>query len=260
MLTPLLPWGPPNTPYNKDMAPEIRFSPAELTGRTRGHIVDLADPPASLHHAVVAPFLAMRQAAAAEGIDLLPVSSFRDFDRQLVIWNGKCRGERPLLDADGQPLDARRLDDDALVAAILVWSALPGASRHHWGTDFDVIDKAAMPDGYRPQLVQSEYAPGGVFERLEAWLAAHAAEHGFYRPYTTWRGGSQPEPWHLSYAPVASQALAQFSPEVLRAALDTADIDRRAAVERVLPALFERYVASVDAPPAAALTPATRLA
>jgi LAS superfamily LD-carboxypeptidase LdcB len=242
------------------MVPEIRFSPAELTGRTRGHIVDLADPPASLHHAVVEPFLALRRAAAADGIDLVPVSSFRDFGRQLAIWNGKCRGERPLLGVDGQPLDARRLDEDELVAAILVWSALPGASRHHWGTDFDAIDRAAMPEGYRPQLVQEEYSPGGVFGRLGAWLDGHAAQHGFYRPYTTWRGGAQPEPWHLSYAPVAGQALAQFSPAMLRAALAESELDARAAVEKVLPALFERYVASVDAPPAAALTPATRLA
>jgi LAS superfamily LD-carboxypeptidase LdcB len=245
------------------MTPEMRFSPAELTGQTRGHIVDLDEPPASLHYAVVEPFQAMRKAALAAGIDLVPASSFRDFNRQLAIWNGKCRGERPLLDAQGQLLDGRQLREDELVAAILVWSALPGASRHHWGTDFDAIDRAAMPEGYRPQLVPEEYAAGGVFERLGAWLQAHAAEHGFYRPYTSWRGGSQPEPWHLSYAPVASQALAQFSPAVLRGALEQAPIEARAAVERALPALFERYVASVDQPPPAALaaaTPATRLA
>lgn len=242
------------------MAAEIRFSPKELTGRTRDHIVDLADPPAALHHAVVEPFRALRAAAAVDGIDLVPVSSFRDFERQLAIWNGKCRGERPLLDAHGQPLDASALDEEARVAAILHWSALPGASRHHWGTDFDVIDRAAMPEGYRPQLVQAEYVRGGVFARLGAWLDAHAATHGFYRPYTTWRGGVQPEPWHLSYAPVADRAAAQFTPEVLREALADSPIEGRAAVERMLPALFERYVASVDAPPAAALTPATRLA
>ena len=33
--------------------------------------------------------------------------------------------------------------------AILLWSALPGASRHHWGTDFDVFDRAAVPPDYR---------------------------------------------------------------------------------------------------------------
>ncbi len=36
-------------------------------------------------------------------------------------------------------------------------------------------------------------------------------EFGFYRPYAVDRGGVHPEPWHLSYAPLAQQALAAFS-------------------------------------------------
>jgi len=242
------------------MAEAIQFSPEELTGRSRKHIVELTDPACSLHHLVVHPFQQLRAAAAAAGIDLLPVSSFRSFDRQLAIWNGKCRGERELRSADGSLLDARVLDDDVRVAAILVWSALPGASRHHWGTDMDVIDASAVPASYKPQLLAEEYASGGVFGVLDAWLSAHAAEFGFYRPYGTWRGGFQPEPWHLSYAPVALPALAALSEEVLRVALDKADIDSRAAVERVLPEVMKRYVRNVDAPPAGAVTSATRLA
>jgi LAS superfamily LD-carboxypeptidase LdcB len=242
------------------MEREIRFSQEELTGRSRGHIVDLADPPCSLHWAVIAPFEQLRAAARSDGIDLMPVSSFRDFGRQLAIWNGKHRGEREMRDAAGNLLDARGLDDAARVAAILVWSALPGASRHHWGTDFDVIDGNAMPAGYRPQLVPAEYAAGGVFARLGAWLDGRAADFGFYRPYTTWRGGVQPEPWHLSYAPVAQQAMRDFSVDALRAALaETPEMEARAAVEADLPALYNRYVANVDMP-AAAATSATRLA
>jgi LAS superfamily LD-carboxypeptidase LdcB len=238
------------------MAEVVRFSPRELTGRSREHIVDLTDPPCSLHHAVVQPFQRLRAAASAAGIDLVPVSSFRDFNRQLAILNGKQRGERELRAADGSLLEARALDDDARVAAILHWSALPGASRHHWGTDMDVIDANAVPAGYRPQFVTEEYASGGVFAPLDAWLARNAADHGFYRPYATWRGGVQPEPWHLSYAPVAGQALAAFSIDALRGALDAADIEARAAVERILPAIVERYVRNVDAPPAFAATSA----
>jgi LAS superfamily LD-carboxypeptidase LdcB len=184
------------------------------------------------------------------------VSSFRDFNRQLAIWNGKHRGERELRAADGSLLEPRALDDDARVAAILHWSALPGASRHHWGTDMDVIDANAVPAGYRPQFVTEEYAGGGVFAHLDAWLTQNAAAHGFYRPYATWRGGVQPEPWHLSYAPVAEQALAGFSIDALRGALDAADIEARAAVERILPAIIDRYVRNVDAPPASAATSA----
>jgi LAS superfamily LD-carboxypeptidase LdcB len=242
------------------MQREIRFSQEELTGRSRSHIVDLADPPCSLHWAVIAPFEKLRAAALRDGIGLMPVSSFRDFGRQLAIWNGKHRGDRELRDAAGNLLDARALDDAARVAAILVWSALPGASRHHWGTDFDVIDQLAMPEGYRPQLVPGEYAAGGVFERLGAWLDARAGEFGFYRPYTTWRGGVQPEPWHLSYAPVAQLAMRDFSEGVLRNALaETPEMEARAAVESNLPTIWARYVANVDSP-AAAVTSATRLA
>lgn len=232
------------------------FSQDELTGRARSHIVELREPPCSLHRAVVQPLLAMRAAAAAAGIDLVPFSSFRDFDRQLAIWNAKARGERELRGADGQLLDAGALDEEARVAAILCWSALPGASRHHWGTDFDVMDAAALPPGYRLQVVPEEYAPDGVFGRLDAWLTAHAGEFGFYRPYATWRGGVQPEPWHLSHAAVAAAALRQFSIDTLRAALATAGLEGHAAVERRLPEILARYVENVDPPAAAVLNAA----
>ena len=82
-----------------------------------------------------------------------------------VLWNRKWRGERPLLDAAGRPLDPATLDDAERMDAILCWSAIPGGSRHHWGTDVDVIDAAAMPDGYQVQLVAAEYAADGVFAR-----------------------------------------------------------------------------------------------
>ncbi len=102
----------------------------------------------------------------------------------------------------------------------------------------------------RPQLTTEEFAPGGVFARLDAWLAANAERFGFYRPYTSWRGGFQPEPWHLSHAVVAAAALQQFSVKVLGEALDEAQIEARAAVQRRLPQIVENYVMNVDAPPA----------
>ena len=82
------------------------FTLEQLTGRTRDHLTELADPRCSLHREVVGPYLAMRAAAAADGIDLAAFSSFRDFDRQLAIWNGKFRGERPMQDRAGRALDA----------------------------------------------------------------------------------------------------------------------------------------------------------
>ena len=70
-------------------------------------------------------------------------SSFRDFARQLQIWNGKFSGERPMFDAGGRPARRGALSPRERIDAILLWSALPGASRHHWGTDLDLIDRNA---------------------------------------------------------------------------------------------------------------------
>lgn len=233
-----------------------KFTLNQLTGRSREHLSELTDPACTLHKEVVSPFLTLRAAAAADGIDLVAVSSFRSFERQLAIWNGKFRGERPVQDRDGRPLDMMPLTPAERVEAILWWSALPGASRHHWGTDFDVIDAAGMSPGYKPQLVPSEYRAGGPFHRLTTWMDRHLHAFGFYRPYTTDRGGVSPEPWHLSYAPVAAVAAVELEVEGLRSVLGTAEIEGKPEVLAALARMFSNYVVNVDVPPeAAALSP-----
>ncbi|HEU4780318.1 MAG TPA: M15 family metallopeptidase [Steroidobacteraceae bacterium] len=235
------------------MAETPEFSLDQLTGRTRCHLSVLASPPCALHNDAMAPFLAMRAAAAADDIDLAAFSSFRDFDRQLAIWNGKFRGERPMQDRAGRPLDALSLSPAERVTAILWWSALPGASRHHWGTDFDVLDAHAMPAGYKLQVVPDEYGPSGPFHRLTTWLDAHMHAFGFFRPYTTDRGGVMPEPWHLSYAPVAKRAQQAFSADKLRTVLADAAIEGKEQVLAALDCNYSTYVVNVDAAPQAAL-------
>jgi LAS superfamily LD-carboxypeptidase LdcB len=202
-----------------------------------------------LHRAAVRPFLAMRKAAALAGFDLVPVSSFRDFGRQRAIWNAKFRGERVALDRAGKPMDITALGPGARVEAILLWSALPGASRHHWGSDVDVADGKPMAAGYVPKLEVGEYRGGGPFAALSAWLGANMRRFGFYRPYTRRRRGVQPEPWHLSYAPVARPALAKMSVRLLAEAIRGADVEGEAEILSRLPAIRERYLLDVDAPP-----------
>ncbi|HTU67126.1 MAG TPA: M15 family metallopeptidase [Steroidobacteraceae bacterium] len=238
-------------------APE--FTLDQLTGRSREHLAELENGPGSrcaLHKAVVAPYLAMRAAAAIDGIDLVAFSGFRDFDRQLGIWNGKYRGERPMQDRAGRAVDVSALTPAERVTAILWWSALPGASRHHWGTDFDVMDAAALPPGYKLQVIPAEYQPGGPFARLTAWLDTHMHAFGFFRPYTTDRGGVAPEPWHLSYAPVAARAQAALKLDGLRAVLSAAAIDGKEEVLAALARNFASYVVNVDeAPERASMSP-----
>jgi LAS superfamily LD-carboxypeptidase LdcB len=224
------------------------LNPLELTGRARTHVAEVPELGCALHRETIDAVMQLRAAARADGIDLEVASGFRGITRQIGIWNAKFRGQRTLLDRGGQVLERARLSEREAVDAILVWSALPGASRHHWGCDIDVLDKAAMAAGYRPQLTAAEFAPGGIFASLAAWLGAHAARHGFFRPYAVDRGGVMPEPWHLSHAPVAVPALSNLSLEVLTDTIAAASMDAREQVLARLPELYTRYVVSVEGP------------
>jgi LAS superfamily LD-carboxypeptidase LdcB len=220
----------------------------ELTGKARSHLAAVVDPECLLHSHVVAPFLNLRKAARADGIDLKPLSSFRDFGRQLTIWNGKFSGERPMLDAAGERLDAAALAPDQRIDAILLWSALPGASRHHWGTDLDLIDANADAESLKDKLTHAAFAPGGPFEHLDRWLDAHAARFGFFRPFQGARSGVQGEPWHCSFAPIAEKARRNLSANVLRASIESAPLLGKDAVLARLDELHARYVETIDLP------------
>ena len=220
----------------------------ELTGRVRTHIEQIEDPRVALHRDVVEPFLALRDAAAKDGLDVAPFSAFRDFQQQLEIWNRKFRGERPLYDRDGNLREHAGLSEPQLVEAILVWSAVPGASRHHWGSEIDVYDRAAIPEGYRVRLLPEEYVPGGVFERLALWMDENLGRFDFFRPYDRDRGGVYPEPWHISYAPVSSRALSALTPEVVAGALREEQVLGKELVLERMPEIWRTYVANVAAP------------
>ncbi len=232
------------------------LDPEQLTGRVRTHLVELAGGDGTLHRDAAGAFLALQQAAARDGFALTALSTFRDFDRQLRIWNEKFRGGRPLLDRESRPLDLSQMSDEAIVRAILRWSALPGASRHHWGTEIDVIDRCALPAGTSARLLPADFAPTGPFSRLDAWLEEHAGRFGFFRPYDCDRGGVQPEPWHLSYAPIAHAALPDLTPEVLAGALAGAAIEGAAVIGRELQAIHARYICAIAHPGELALAAA----
>lgn len=226
--------------------PPSMLTPQQLTGRTDTHIREAPELASWLHADAIEPVLALRASAAAEGFDLVIASSFRDFNRQLGIWNAKFRGARPMLDRNEHPVDVSTLDDRGKVDAILLWSALPGASRHHWGSDFDVFDRAAMPPDYRAQLTVAEYTGDGPFARLNDWLGLNLARYGFFRPYLTDRGGVHPEPWHLSYAPIAGPSLMRLTLDVLYEAIETSEILGRDHVLTRLPDIHAKYVMAVD--------------
>lgn len=221
------------------------FNELELTGRATTHVVQRDDIGAAIHHRTVEPFLALKAAAAADGIDIEIVSGFRDFAAQLRIWNMKFRGERPLYDRDGRLREHAHLDAAELIDGILCWSALPGASRHHWGTDIDVIDRAALPENYQYRLLPEEYAAGGVFSRLGLWINENIARFDFFRPYAGYRGGVYPEPWHLSHAPAAAVALRLLTPDLIAAAVCDSDVLGKEQVLARLEDVYRKYVANI---------------
>lgn len=230
--------------------PTSQFS--YLIGQTDRHLCSpvQGEPIGSrVHRDVVRPFIRLRHAARKEGFDLRVLSGFRSFDDQLSIWNRKATGRLAVLDDAAVPLDIAQLDERELAFAILRWSALPGASRHHWGTDLDVYDAAARPEGYEIELIPEEVNPGGMFGPLHEWLDQRIAaglSFGFFRPYDEDRGGVAPERWHLSYAPVAGEYLKRLTSENLRTAIALAPIALKDVVLQHLDEIYERFVISVN--------------
>ncbi|MCV2883774.1 M15 family metallopeptidase [Aestuariibacter sp. AA17] len=210
-------------------------------GVSTSHLTAL-DERHHVHTDVVEAFRAMQNSARTQGIDLQLASSFRSFDRQLMIWNKKWRGELPLYDINGNELNPDDLSDHDKLHAILTWSALPGGSRHHWGTDVDVYDAAGCKAAnVQLQLVPEEYEAGGPCYPLNQWLNIHMREYGFYRPYHKYNGGVAPEPWHLSHAPTAKVIEKALDLDVLAQQLSSCDILGKSVILQELPTLFERY-------------------
>jgi LAS superfamily LD-carboxypeptidase LdcB len=217
---------------------------ALLTGRD-DNFIDHASLERPVHRAIVDSWRRLAKDAREAGFELAIASGYRDYARQLTIWNAKAAGTRPVLDEQGAPLQTAGLDEWTLAQAILRWSALPGASRHHWGTDIDIYDRAAVPEHYQVQLTPEEVGPDGPFGPLHRWLderIAAGASHGFFRPYERDRGGVAPERWHLSHAPTAARYQRQLTVASLFDELDTPTLALRTTILEHWPAIYERFI------------------
>lgn len=207
----------------------------------------LADLPALLcrvHQQLCGPLLFLQARAASAGFILKVASSYRSFDRQLLIWNNKAQGLRPVLNDAGEAIDLSLLSPREKVFAILRWSALPGASRHHWGTDVDVYDGSRISADYQLQLTVAETVGDGPFAEFHQWLSEELMQGNsdFFRPYAQDRGGIAPEPWHLSYAPLARNFSQQFNQQILRQQLEQTDLELKQTVLDNLDEIYQRFI------------------
>lgn len=176
---------------------ETEFSVLELMGKEE---INLIGKDINLRKEAHDAFLEMKKAAYNDGIDLKIVSSYRSFERQEQIWEGKYL---KYTEEDGmKPLPA--------IDKIIEYSTIPGTSRHHWGTDIDIVDGYRKVEG--DVLVPEKFGEGGPYADFKNWMDKNSKTYGFYLVYTDEpkRKGFKYEPWHYSYAPISIPMLKQF--------------------------------------------------
>jgi LAS superfamily LD-carboxypeptidase LdcB len=213
----------------------------DLFGASEQHLIQWRE--VKIHPQILDALLQLSDSAKSAGFDLRVASGFRSFERQLLIWNNKASGVRPVLDKSGAVIDINSLSDDEKLFTILHWSALPGASRHHWGTDIDVFDASRLPEGYELQLTVEETESDGPFAEFHQWLTEELdGGSDFFRPYIHGVGGISPEPWHLSYAPLAHIFATQLSEIVLREKIRATDIQLKENILNNFDYIFSYYI------------------
>jgi len=174
------------------------YTRSQLIGKGNPDIIgDLYT--STMHRETKLALKQMSDAAASENIKIEVVSAYRSFQRQKEIFERKYKR----FTADGlAPLDA--------IKKIIAYSTIPGTSRHHWGTDIDIIDGNAP----RPSSVlqAKNFHGNGPFCKMKEWLDKNAESFGFYEVYTDnpSRKGFEYEPWHFSFAAVSIPMLVAY--------------------------------------------------
>ena len=145
-------------------------------------------------------FEKMRKEALKDSIELEIISGYRSYDQQKRIWNRKFLANKNA-----------GLNPEENIKKIIEYSTLPGTSRHHWGTDIDLIDGAQPREG--DVLLAEKFHQNGPYDNMRKWMDQNAENFGFVRPYSNniSRKGFYYEPWHFSYAPIAIPILEAYS-------------------------------------------------
>ena len=144
-------------------------------------------------------FEKMKTAALKDGINIEVVSAYRSFQKQKNIFENKYK---KFINEGLTPVQS--------VEKIIEYSTIPGTSRHHWGTDIDIID-ANYPKPISV-LEEENFYGNGPYCQLKNWMDRYSESYGFFEVYTKNpnRKGVKYEPWHFSYAPVSKPMLKEY--------------------------------------------------
>ena len=137
----------------------------------------------------------MYLAAKKDGIQLKVISASRTFVEQSWIWEDKWKTNKSKFETE-----------NALSSYIMQYSAMPGTSRHHWGTEVDLNSTSAS------------YFASGYGLKVYNWLSSNAATYGFCQSYnekgTERDSGYNEEMWHWSYYSLANRFLEGYKKKV----------------------------------------------
>ena len=179
------------------MTQDEEYSIIELMGKSD---IQLYGKDINLRKEAHDAFLEMKKAAYLDGIDLKIVSSYRNFQRQELIF------ERKFL----RYTEDDRMEPLAAINKIIEYSTIPGTSRHHWGTDIDIVDGYRKVDG--DFLVPEKFEGEGPYVDFKKWMDENSKTYDYHLVYTNEpkRRGFKYEPWHYSYAPLSIPMLEAF--------------------------------------------------
>jgi predicted deacylase len=139
----------------------------------------------------------------------LTMTQTRSFKRQADQIRGELASRKIGKKSSDKDIEAALLD-------ILKTMSMPGFSRHHWGTDIDLM---------APPVNHVDWEGSGKFIDLIPFIRDHAREYGFFNPFSQPRPSPtdphySDEPWHLSYFPIANVLMEQWLRRISGAALD----------------------------------------
>ena len=186
-----------------------KFNPAKQPGFTKLPSKISARDHLYLRNEVISAFEQMAAAAQEEGVSLYVLSATRNFAAQKQIWEAKFNGSRYV---GGKDLTKSIPDHRKRALEILKYSSMPGTSRHHWGTDFDISFNKKNSAG----MLENETYEKGEGKRVYEWMRLNAGRFGFCQPYRDapaqrnqgkYTLGYFEEKWHWSYAPTARTLL-----------------------------------------------------
>jgi LAS superfamily LD-carboxypeptidase LdcB len=222
---------------------------AQGLGQTESHLHYLSERIA-IHTEMQAAWNALVKSAKANDIDIKIASGFRSFERQILLWNNKFSGKTLIKNMEGKNVSVEGISPEELMHSILFYTALPGASRHHWGCDIDIYASNLLEADYQLKLEPWEYSKQGPLAKLSAWLTVHAHQFGFYFPYARYQGGVAAEPWHLSYLPLANKFQQTFNIDLLAEALTHSHILGKDVILENLDVIAVRYINNLCPAPA----------